>query len=163
MEVKIVEKKKLLIDYDEDTKEIIFYEVSQDGCQKIAIKVPLSLYQKQGPDQAERLMGETVFTFFDSWANIKMGLREYVQEAKKSLASRLDSLRIRALDGEATAQYYFAIECLTSGIKNRSASQIEDADSWLRKSAASGFEDAVEYLAKNWEREKAFALRSISD
>lgn len=163
MEVTRVEKKSLLIDYDEDHQEIRFYEVFQSGKRDLAIKVPLSLYKERGPDQAEQLMGETVFTFFDQWAAVKMGLRDYVREAKASLATRVDATKGRADSGDAMSQYHLAIECLTSGVKNRSAKQIEEAEVWLRKSAAGGFGDAVEYLAKHWEREKAFALRSITD
>lgn len=156
-------EKCLLIAYDEEAQEIRFYEVSDDEKPELAIKVPLSQYQERGPDRAEQLMGETVFTFFDRWAQVKMGLRNYVQEAKASLNSRIEAVKSRAAGGEASAQYHLAIECLTSGVKNRSASQIEEAELWLRKAAAGGFEDAIEYLAKHWEREKAHALRSISD
>lgn len=155
--------KGLLIDYDEDAQEIRFYEVSDAGQHDLAIKVPLSLYQEKGPDGAERLMGETVFTFFDHWAKVKMGLRDYVQEAKGSLARRVVALKSQAATDEASAQYILAIECLTEGIRNRSAVHVEEAETWLKKSAAAGFDDAVEYLAKHWARERASALHLIFD
>lgn len=154
-------KKNLLIDYDEAACEIRFFEVSLDGKKSLAIKVPLSLYQEQSPDQAERLMGETVFTFFDQWAHIKMGLRNYVEDSKRSLATGHADIEKLAQQENADAQYQLAIDCFTVGVSNRSAGDIERAESWLQKAAANGSREAVDYLRDHWERDKNSALRGM--
>lgn len=114
----------MLIDYDELAQEIRFYEVSSDGKQSLAIKVPLSLYQEKGSDEAERVMGETVFTFFDRWAAIKMGLRDYVGEARQSIVSRRSEIAKLAESGNAEAQYQFAIDCFTTGARDHSLNRL---------------------------------------
>lgn len=157
-----MKKISLLIEYDEAMQEIRFCELSVDGKRSLAIKVPLSLYRERGADQAERVMGETVFTFIDRWANVKIGLRDYESEARERLASMRGAITTLAEQGNAEAQYHLAIELFTSGVRNRSLKQIDEADAWLRKAAANGAMDAVEYLGKHWERDKASALRSIA-
>lgn len=156
--------KDLLIHYDESAQEIVFCEVDAiSGNKRFAFKVPLALYKEKNADEAERIMGETVFTFFDRWADVKMGLRNYVEEAKEALARGVAVTEKLAKEGNAEAQYQLAIECFTDGVRGRSATQLEEAESWLKKSAAGGYKTAIDYLEKFWEREKASALRGMSD
>jgi hypothetical protein len=152
----------LLITYDEATREICFFRVLADGKREFAIKVPLSLYQEKLPDQAEQVMGATVFAFFDRWADVKIGIREYAREAKESLADMRRDVAQRANDGDADAQYQMAIECFDSGVLNRAKAKIEEAEAWLKKASANGSLQATEYLNKHWERDKASALRAMS-
>lgn len=153
--------KKLQIEYDELAQNINFYEVASDGKLDFVIKVPVSLYREKEPDEAERVMGETVFTFFDRWANTKMGLRNYVVEAHQSIELRRKKTGTLAEDGNAEAQYELAIDCFTLGVRNRSSTQVEEAESWLKKAVVNGSKDAAEYFEKHWERDKASALRGI--
>lgn len=154
----------LLIHYDESGQEIVFSEVDAiSGNKRFAFKVPLALYQERGADEAERTMGETVFTFFDRWADVKMGLRNYVEEAKEALTKGVEDTEKLAKEGDAEAQYQLAIECFTDGVRGRSATKLEEAESWLRKAAAGGCKTAIDYLEKFWERDKASALRGMSD
>ena len=155
--------KDFLIHYDESGQEIVFSEVDAiSGNKRFAFKVPLALYQKKGADEAERIMGETVFTFFDRWADVKMGLRNYVKETKEALASGVVDTERLAKEGDAEAQYQLAIECFTDGVRSRSAAKLEEAESWLRKAAAGGYKTAIDYLEKHWAREKASVLRGMS-
>ncbi len=156
--------KDLLIHYDESGQEIVFSEFDAiSGNKRFAFKVPLALYQDKGAEGAERIMGETVFTFFDRWADVKMGLRNYVEEAKAVLASGVADTERLAKEGNAEAQYQLAIECFTDGVKGRSTAKLEEAESWLRKAAEGGYKTATDYLENFWEREKASALRGMSD
>ena len=153
---------KLLIEYDERAQEMKFFEVSGDLPPVLAIKVPVAVYTSDGPDLAERKMGETVFTFFDRWATTKIGLRNYVDEARAALDAGKKGTDQKARAGDEQAQYHLAIELFTEGVKEKSENAIEEAESWLRKAAANGSRDAADYLNKHWERDKASALRAIS-
>ena len=157
-----MKNKSLLITFDETERELLFYKVLTDGKYEFAIKVPLSLYQEKLPDEAEQVMGATVFTFFDHWADVKMGIREYAREAKESLADMRGSIIKRANEGDADAQYKLAVECFNSGVLNRAKVQIEEAEAWLNKASTNGSTEAIEYLSKHWERDKASALRSMT-
>lgn len=155
-------KNSLHITYDEAAQEILFYKVLADGKREFAIKVPLSLYQEKLPDEAERVMGATIFAFFDRWADVKIGIREYAIEARESLADMRRDIVKRANDGDADAQYQIAMECFDSGVLNRAKAKIEEAEVWLNKASANGSIQAAEYLSKHWERDKASALRAMS-
>ena len=154
--------KKLLIEYDEESQEIKFSEITGDQLPSLAIKVPVSLYTEAGPDKAEQRMGETVFTFLDRWSVTKIALRNYVADAEASLKEARSDISRKAKAGNAEAQYHLAIDCFTEGVKSRSRSAIEEAEAWLRKAAANGSKEAIEYLHSHWERDKASALRSIA-
>lgn len=154
---------KLLIEYDEQTQEMKFFEVVGDLAPVLAIKVPVAIYTSDGPDLAERKMGETVFTFFDRWATTKIGLRSYVDEARTALHAGKKEIEQKAGVGDEEAQYHLAIELFTEGVKEKSESAIEKSESWLRLAAANGSREAADYLLKHWERDKASALRAISE
>ena len=155
-------KNSLLITYDEAAQEILFYKVLADGKREFAIKVPLSLYQEKSPDEAEQVMGATIFAFLDRWADVKIGVRDYALEARESLADMRRDIAKRANDGDADAQYQIAMECFDSGVLSRTKTKIEEAEVWLNKASANGSIQATEYLSKHWERDKASALRAMS-
>lgn len=154
---------KLLIEYDEHAQEIRFFEMSGDSPPSLAIRVPVAVYTDGGAELAERRMGETVFTFFDRWSKTKIGLRNYVEEARAAHAAGRTDVAHKAHVDDASAQFHLAIDRFTEGVKDKSAVAIGEAESWLRRAAANGSKEAVEYLSKHWERDKAFALRTISD
>lgn len=154
--------KDLLIHYDEDAQEIIFYEVDvATDSKKSAFRVPLSFYKEKAVDEAERTMGETVFTFFDRWSEVKMGLRNYVEESKQALAKAQRQTKTLARKNDPLAQYHFAINCFTEGVRKRSLADIEKAEQWLKKSASNGCDEAIKYLKEHWERDKTSAQRGI--
>lgn len=161
-------KRDLVIHYDEERDLVNCYSTDISNTQKIrenefGLEVPISVYKNLGSDEAEKMMGAGVFSLLDLHSISPIGIRSYRELSDQFSGEGQEQLEIAAQSGDAEAQYCFAIECFTEGVRNRSVDQIEQAEVWLKTAAANGFADALAYLNDHWERDKASALRGIKD
>lgn len=159
-------KRDLVIHYDEDRNVVICYSTDISKTQKIreaefGLEVPVSVYKNVTSDEAEKMMGAGVFSLLDLHSISPIEIRNYRELSNKFSEESQEQLERAAQSGDVEAQYFFAIDCFTEGVRNRNIDQIEQAEVWLKKAAAGGFTDAVSYLNDHWERDKASALRGI--
>jgi hypothetical protein len=153
--------KKLLIDYDEDKQQVFLYELRDGAAPVFEVKVPVSLFQEQDAQSAERMMGAAVFAFLDRRATHKIGVRPYEAESQDALRQMRDHLKEGAQSGDPEAQFHLALDRFADAVRNRSIAQLDEADSLIRSAARGGHQEARQYLESHWPREKAAALRTI--
>ena len=161
-------KRDLVIHYDEERNLVICYSTSISKTKKIretefGLEVPVSAYKNVTSDEAEKMMGIGVFSLLDLHSVSPIGIRNYRELSNDFSEENKEQLERAAQSGDVEAQYCFAIECFTAGVRNRNIDQIEQAEVWLKAAAANGYADAVAYLNDHWERNKASALRGIED
>lgn len=159
-------KRDLVIHYDEIRNVIVCYSTDLFNTEKIrekefGLEVSVSEYKNVTSDEAEKMMGAGVFSLLDLYSISPIGVRNYEELGNDLCRESQQELEKDALLGDVEAQYCFAIDCFSEGVRNRNVDQIEQAEVWLKKAAASGFSDAVSYLNDHWERDKASALRRI--
>lgn len=166
-----MEKRDLLIRFDEDEEKLLFFSVEQGsrgGPLKLAHQRPhleLSLRQLRefGPDEAERRVGAGALVFLDFHGAARTGVRDYEAIGTQHAAEQSNDLEKAALRGDAAAQFEMAMEHLDRSIRSRSREDLEIARKWLDTAIAGGSTDAKEFLGTEWERSKALAERRIAD
>lgn len=159
-------KRDLVIHYDEEKGVVICYSTDTSNTQNIrekefGLEVAVSVYKNAGSDEAEKMMGAGIFSLLDLHSISPIGIRDYKELSNSFVEENQEQLESAAQSGNAEAQYCLAIEWFTEGVRNGDLDQIEQAEVWLKRSADSGFPDAVTYLNEHWERDKASALRGL--
>ena len=154
------EKRDLLIHYDEENQKLIF--ISTDVADTVAIREKgfcgvcpdIEFYRGKEPDEAEKLLGEMVFSFIDLHSTKKIGIRDYEKLADDAHTEFMNELEEEAKRNNPEAQYLLFIECRSSAVLNYSNSDLERAEFLLKAAADGGYPDAIETL-KDWAEVKA--------
>jgi hypothetical protein len=88
----------LRIVFDEDNDELIFHRMIPAGAEMKngpltrmpAVTIKISQLREKGPDEAERLLGASVFLFFEFHSNKKISIRNYEQESRDASHSIIE-------------------------------------------------------------------------
>jgi hypothetical protein len=162
----------LRIVFDEDNDELIFHRMIPAGAEMKngpltrmpAVTIKISQLREKGPDEAERLLGASVFLFFEFHSNKKISIRNYEQEsrdASHSIIERHEKRKKKEID--AATKFALALAYHDRAVDRRNASDIVAAERMLKEAASAGSGEAEQFLKAHWPRMKAAAERKIKE
>jgi hypothetical protein len=157
----------LLIHYDEERGELIFYGVPSKDTGGLransfgGLRPEVSLFQGMPAHEAEQALGRLVFSLIDLNATKKIAIRDYKAEADVAHVEHVVELEEKARAGDVEAQYHLALEMHRSALNNYSLADLSRAESLLMSAAAQDFEKAKK-TAESWPDLRAAAERRIS-
>lgn len=161
-------KHDLLIHYDEDRNVLIFHSVPTTATSELrassfdGVQSETSYFQSMQPDEAEKKIGNIVFSLTDYNAHKKIGIRDYSAEAEITNKLYIQELEQEAKDGDNDAKYHLFLALHSSAHRNRSLKELSRAEVLILEAAAQGNENAIRSL-EDWPLLKSAALRRIGD
>jgi len=162
------DKRDLVVHYDEETQEVIFYSAPVADTADIrgrefdGVRPSVQFFREKAPDEAERVMGGMIFSLLDLCSEQKIGIRNYAEEASAAHAEYVKELELKAAHGDPEAQYFMFIELHGRVIEHGQQSDLDQAERLLKASAAAGYADAQKHLNDSWPFVKAAAERRIA-
>ena len=162
-----MEKRDLLLHYDEDLQKIVFYTISSQEMLEVRAKefdgafIDLAELKESSPEVAESKFGSMALSLIDHFSLVKAGIRDYVGLAHEAHAEYVASIEAGALSGNHENEYSLFIEYHARAMQEYSTEYLEKAESLLISSSAGGYEQATEMLNSSWALMKSAALRRI--
>ncbi len=162
------EKRDLLVHFDEETNELVFYTISESKAVAVrtgefdGARVDIPYYKEMTPDEAERALGETVFSLIDAFSKRRTGIRDYETLNKERHQQDVVELETEAASGSAEAQYLLSIEYHSRALSNCDRKALEKGEEMLKLAAAAGYPDAVSSLENNWPTMRAAIERKLA-
>ena len=148
------EKRSLVLQYDEEKDAIVFFSVPTTTALALrndeAIEMPMADFRALTPDEAERRVGEGIFSAFDSFSTRKTGIRDYAGDLEREFSTWIADLEPAAKSGDPKAQYDLSTLYRDLAMRRRSWEDFENSESLLRASASSGYPAALEAL-RDWD------------
>ena len=142
-------KRDLLIHYDEDKQKFIFYMLDVDQTSELRAKTfdgvcpDVAFFKEKSPDEAERILGSSVFAALDRGSNTKVGIRDYESESEEVMQARLAEAKIAAEKGDPEAQFelymHYHSQTLRFGLQN----DLDRAEVMLLASVNAGYPNAI--------------------
>jgi len=163
-----MDKRDLLIHYDEDRREFVFYPVpTKDAADLRAnsfdgVRSEVSYFKELAPDEAEQALGRLVFSLVDLSSLEKVGIREYEAEADGAHLDYVAELEEQATTGDPDAMFHLSQAMHEAAMKQCSWEHLHRAESLLEAAAQAGHEGAKDRLEKIWPMLKAAAERRIA-
>jgi hypothetical protein len=150
----------IIIHFNEDSGKLVCSTVDHTLtapllAQALPLEVPIANFQAKGADEAERALGAGLFALLDTYAKVKIGLRDYKSIANVWASEQDRDLTAKSDGGDSAAKYELALQKAAEGMKEKSRSSMEEADRLLRDAARLGNLEAAEYLEKRWPTLKA--------
>ncbi|WP_428243510.1 hypothetical protein [Gynuella sp.] len=148
-------KRDILIHFDEETNEIILYTVSVDDTNNIREKefdgarLDLPFFLKKTADEAEKSLGEIIFSLIDTFSFKKTGIRPYEAINKERHKQDVAEWETAAKSGDPEAQYMLFMEYHSRALINNDSESLVKAEQMLDSSAAKGYSNAVK-SKKHW-------------
>ncbi|TXI90591.1 MAG: hypothetical protein E6Q34_08660 [Burkholderiaceae bacterium] len=148
-------KRDLLIHYDEGQQKFIFYlvDVSQTADLRArsfdGVCPDVSFFKEKEPDEAERILGSSVFAALDHGSIVKVGIRDYAAESEAAMIAWLEEAKIAAEKGDPEAQFDLYMHFHSQTLKFGLESDLQRAEELLQASVAAGYPAAVSAF-KNW-------------
>ena len=161
-------KRDVLLHFDEEAGEIIFYTVDSDSVSEIrkrefdGARSDIKWFQDQSEDNAEKALGAMVFSAIDCFSCQKIGIRDY--EAQNQVAHKefVAELEEKAKSHDPEALYSLFIELHSMALQEKSRDNLDEAERFLRESASLGYKEAKNRLENDWQLLREAALRSIA-
>jgi hypothetical protein len=159
-------KHDLLIHYDEDRDVLIFHSVPTTSTLELrassfdGVQSETSYFQSMQPDEAEKKLGNIVFSLTDHNSHKKIAIRDYAAEAEIAHKLYIQELEQEAKEGDNDAKYHLFIALHSSALRNRSLKELLHAEVLILEAAAQGNEKAIRSL-EDWPLIKSAALRRI--
>ena len=159
-------KRDLLIHYDEDRNEFIFYTVSVDDTKEIRSKefdgarMDIPSFLEMTADEAEKTLGSAVFSVIETYSVRKTGIRPYEELARERHKQAIAEWEAAAKEGNSEAQYMLFIEYHSRALFQGDASALEQAEAMLMSSVAQGYPDAIR-AKESWPMIRAAAERKL--
>jgi hypothetical protein len=163
-----MEKRDLLIHYDEERGEIIFHSVPSNETKELraksfdGVRPKVSYFKELPPDEAEQALGGLVFSLVDLNSNTKIGIRDYKSEADAAHSEYVADLEQKVEAGDIDAMFHLSQEMHSSAISNYSLADLRRAEELLTYAAREGYEEAKDWLESTWPILKAAAERRIA-
>ena len=161
-------KRDILLHFDEEAGEIIVYTVDSEAVADIrrrefdGARSDIKWFQEQTPDEAEKALGSMVFSVIDGFSHQKIGIRNYEALGEEAHRQYIATLEEQAKSHDPEALYNLFIERHSTALRAKSRASLEEAEGFLRESAALGHEEARNRLANDWQLLREAALRSIA-
>lgn len=153
----------IVVHYDEAGGKIVVSTIEHSLTAPLLLKaLPLEslidTFKAKSPDEAERVLGASIFALLDLSSHTKIGIRDYSETSAEWEDEIADELKSKAAAGDVTAQFELAMEAITEGLRMKSRKRMDEADALLKRAVAGGNAEAVEYFANLWP-----ALKERSD
>lgn len=161
-------KRDILLHFDDVENEIVCYTVDSASFGRVrerefdGARISTGWLQEKPADEAERIIGELVFTLFDNYSSKKIGIRDYKEKIEIARLEHILQLEQHVSEGDAEAHFSLSMELHRRAISEKSLALLEESDRLLNRSAELGFEGAREYLADVWPQWKEVMLKRIS-
>lgn len=163
-----MEKRDLIIHYDEERREIIFHSVpshetidlrskSFDG-----VRPEVSYFKELPPDEAEQALGRIVFSLIDLNSDRKIEIRDYKSEADVAHLEYVADLEERVKTGDIDAMFYLSQEMHRSAMTSYSQADLRRAEQLLTQAVREGHKEAQDWLESPWPVLKDAAERRIA-
>ena len=154
-------KLKVIIDLDitKNVFSISYLNEGVDSCPMDVIEIPLSDLAGS-PDTAGRKIGDAVLSIFDHFVDNGLGLKDYHTNSRDILERSDKQIEGKAKKGDPSAQYALALKYLSDTATTSDFHLLELAEEWFHKSAAGGYEKAIQFL-KEWPEMKEARRQSI--
>lgn len=162
-----MEKRDLLIHYDEQRGELVFHSVPTSGTIELraksfdGVRPDVSYFKELAPDEAEQALGRLVFSLIDLNSSKKIGVRDYKAEADAAHVEYVADLEEQAKAGDVDAMFHLSQAMHDSAMSNYSLTDLERAESLLTTAAQWGHEGAKERL-ESWPMLRAAIERRIA-
>jgi hypothetical protein len=143
-------KRDILIHFDEEQGELIFYTASVDDTNNIREKefdgarIDIPFLSEKSADEAEKLLGGMVFSLVDTFSFKKIGIRHYEALNEESHRQHVAEWEAAAKNGDAEAQFMLFIEYHSRALFNCDAESLKKAEAMLEAAVAQGYESAIE-------------------
>jgi hypothetical protein len=163
-----MDKRDVLIHYDEESGEIIFHSVLSSETRELraksfgGVRPEVSYFKALSPDEAEQALGRLVFHLVDLNSNAKIGIRDYESEADADHSDYVAALEEEVKAGDIEASFHLGVEMHRSAMSNCSPADLRRAEELLNHAAREGHEKAKQWLESTWPILKAAAERSIA-
>ena len=158
------DKRDLLIHYDEENQQFIFYMVGINETAALraeafdGVRPDVAFFKEKTPDEAEKTMGSMVFAGLDHGSINRVNIRDYKAESEAAIEEHIAELEDAAKNNDPQAQYDLFIEYHSRTLRFGQHSDLLRAEELLRASANSGCADAIKAL-EDWPLLKAAAER----
>jgi len=149
-------KRDLLIHYDEEKDEIVFFTVAENITAEIrrtefdGARIDIPYFKEMKPEDAERTLGETSFSLIDTFSKNKIGIRDYESLNKERHKKDIAEWETAASNGDTEAMYMLFIEYHSIALFNADAKSLEKAKKMLELSAGGGYKEAISRLENDW-------------
>ena len=159
-------KRDLLIHYDEESNELIFYTVAVDDTKQIRSKefdgarMDIPLFLEMSADEAEKTLGGTVFSMIEMSSTRKTGIRPYEELAQERHKKDVAEWETEAGEGDPEAQYMLFIEYHSRALFQADGFALERAEEMLNLSVAQGYPEAIR-AKESWPRARAAVERKL--
>lgn len=165
-------KYDLLAVFDEENDQLLFYRVPHQSSSSKrgpltelpAFTLRISEFRGKDVNEAERQLGAGIFLFFEYHSNRKIGLRNYegeVAEAADDVIGQYEKTSQVALDPGKL--FELAMAYYDRGLSKFEWSDIEKAETLLRRATSDGLSKAKDFLENHWDRMKASAKRKMKN
>lgn len=145
------QKRCLVLQYDEEGDEIVLFSVPASDVPPLrgdeGFEMPLSDFRALAPEEAERRIGEGVFTMFDAFADRKTGIRDYAGRMTSDIEQMVADLEPTADRGNPQAQYDLSILYHDLVRRQLSWTHFDRAEALTRSAAEAGLPAAIQALA----------------
>lgn len=148
-------KRDLLIHYDEEKQKFIFYMLDVDQTSALRAKAfdgacpDVAFFKEKSPDEAERILGRSVFAALDLGSITKVGIRDYRSESETAMQTSLVENKIAAEKGDPEAQFLLYMHYHSQTLRFGLQDDLERAEIMLLASANAGYPNAVSAF-ENW-------------
>jgi hypothetical protein len=163
-----MEKRDLLLHYDEEQGEIIFHSVPSNQTVDLrsksfdGVRPEVSYFKELSPDEAEQALGRLVFSLVDLNSEKKIGIRDYGAEADAADSVYVAELEEQAKAGDIDAIFHLSQEMHRSAMSNCALAELDRAEQLLTHAAREGHQEAKAWLETTWPMPKAAAQRRIA-
>jgi hypothetical protein len=163
-----MEKRDLVIHFDEERGEIIFHSVPSSETKELrsksfdGVRPEVSYFKELSPAEAEQALGRLVFSLVDLNSNTKIGIRDYKSEADAAHSEYVADLEEKFKAGDIDATFHLSQEMHRSAMSNYSLLDLRRAEELLTHAAREGHEEAKDWLESTWPLLKAAAERRIA-
>ena len=151
----MIEKRSLVLHYDEDRDEIVFFSRVASAVQPLrdeeGFVMPLSELRTCQPEEGERMLGQAVLAMFDSLGARNTRIRDYEGEMTNDVVRMVADLEPVATGGDVEAQYDLSVLYRDLARRQLSWAHFDKAEALTRAAAAAGLPAAVSAL-RHWER-----------
>ena len=143
-------KRDILVHFDEEKDELILYTVGVGDTKYIRerefdgarLNIPFLL--EKSADEAEKSLGEMVFSLIDTFSLKKTGIRPYEALIGESHRLQVAEWKADAEKGDAEAQYMLFIEYHSRALFGCDPESLRKAEEMLEASVAQGYQRAIE-------------------
>jgi hypothetical protein len=162
-----IDKRDLLIHYDEDRGELIFHSVPTEKTRDLransfdGVRPEVAFYRELRPDEAEQALGRLVFSLVDLNSTKKIEVRDYKAEADAAHVAYVAELEGQARTSDPDALYHLALEMHRSAMNKYSLDDLSRAENLLMGAVAQGHEEAKKTV-QSWPLLKDAAERRIA-